>query len=229
MGHAQNEVGDAASGCLLDEVLEKRDDDFAALQGKALLAEKLAVQKGFEEGSFHQFAQDSDPSLLVERGAVARSLHPFPEPTALVRILDMHEFHADRAAVGLPQNLQDLPQGGALLGKPFGVEGRVLVRLLQAEGFEAQKGVIAGAGVERIDAGLQMPKIAVAEDEGLNGRLFRRLNWFRCRRSFRRLLSEVKAGEKGAPVGRDLFRRLAPETILGLDPLRTDVLFETHE
>ena len=44
----------------------------------------------------------------------ARPLDPALDPALLVRLLDVHELDADRAGIGLAQDLDDHAQGGLL-------------------------------------------------------------------------------------------------------------------
>ena len=50
--------------------------------------------------------------LDVEVGLVPDRLHPLQEPRADLRVADVHELDADRPAVGLAEDGDQLAQGG---------------------------------------------------------------------------------------------------------------------
>ena len=58
VGHPQHQVDDPELLGQVDQVVEEGDEEFTPLQGKALLTEKLAMEKLFEEGGFLKFFQN---------------------------------------------------------------------------------------------------------------------------------------------------------------------------
>ena len=57
-----------------------------------------------------QALEDRALAAVGELGVVADALDALLDPALLVRILDVHELHADLAAIGLADDLVDLAQ-----------------------------------------------------------------------------------------------------------------------
>ena len=116
-----------------------------------------------------------------KREAVADRLHALGQPVADVERIDVHELDADRAAVGVFEGLDQFAE----LDRPVDaaderpIHRPVEVGLGQAECSRARSGQGGGRrGRERVDRGLEVPGLAVPEDEphdaGLEAQIGRR-------------------------------------------------------
>ncbi len=85
-------------------------------------------------------------------------------------LLDMHELDADRFAVGFAHDGNNVPQGRAFGNEPAGVKNRVEIGFAEVEGIKGELRMIDRAGREGVGAGQQVADVAVAVDQGLNGR-----------------------------------------------------------
>jgi hypothetical protein len=226
--HPQHQVPHAERGRLAHHVVEERDERLPPLDGEALLAEEFAVQERLEQGRLLQLTQDPLLLLAGEAGPVAGRFHAVDQPLSLGGVLNVHGLDAGRTAVGLAQGLDDLPQGDALLEKTTGAKDGVEVRFVEVESLEGEQGMFGLADFEGIGAGEQVSDIAVAIDQGLHARLFERMGRIDARRPCRTFLSQLEALEKRLPLRRQPVRRLLPETVKVLNPLRTDVMGKTH-
>ncbi len=171
MRHAENQGAYAGGGAAADHFVEERDEHLPPFEGEALLADEAAVQKLLEGGRLQQLAQDAQPRLRRILRPVADTLHPLLQPVALGRVLDVHEFGADGAAVGLLQSVDNLPQGGALPQETQRMKGALEVGLFQAESGQVEQRMGDRAGGKGIGAGEQVADVAVAVDEGIDRRL----------------------------------------------------------
>ena len=68
VGHAHNRLPDAGPGGVREQLVQERDQGFAAFQGETLVADVLGVQEAFEGLRPHQLAQDP-PAVSGPQGA----------------------------------------------------------------------------------------------------------------------------------------------------------------
>ena len=60
VGHPQHDLPDAILPRLLNQGVEKGDDDFPAFQGKTFLADEFLVQEFFKQDRFLEFSENAD-------------------------------------------------------------------------------------------------------------------------------------------------------------------------
>ncbi len=89
-----------------------------------------------------------------------------------LRVLDVHEFHPDGAAVGFPHQCQDLAEGCFSSGELLHRKCDTQVGIVETEGVEVQKRMFRHAGGEGIGAGQKVAKIPVAVNQCLDGGQF---------------------------------------------------------
>lgn len=168
MSHAEHQITNLQRGRLVHHAIEHGDDHLAAFQGKALLTEELAMQKGLEQGRLLQLAQDSQLFLPLEGGPVAARFHPLQQPLPFGGVLDVHEFNADGPAVGLPQVRDDLLQRNVPLRQVAGIEDPLQVGLFEAEGSNIQQGMLGFTGRQGIGTGQQMAHVPITVDQSIH-------------------------------------------------------------
>jgi hypothetical protein len=148
------------------DLLQGRDHGLAAVQAEALGSGVLLVQEAFEGLRRGQTLQDRALARLGEVGLIVNRLDAFLDPGLLVRLLDVHEFDPDGAAIGLAHNLEDLPQGRSFQAQHVVDEDRP-VQILGLEavgrGIELRMG-LDGLEAERVQVGLQVAAHPVGPD-----------------------------------------------------------------
>ena len=201
--HADDDFLDAELPAALDDLFQRRDGRFAAVQAEALGARMLLVEEFFEYLGLDQAAQDRLLALGGEFGAVFDRLDPGLDPRLLVRILDVHEFHADGAGIGRLAAGDDLAQrrGVAEAEIVVDIDAPVEVTRREAVGFVVQlRVVLAHLDAQRIEVGQQMAAHPVAADQDQRAdRIPGRLADLGVRRGRRR-----RAGRATMPVGRSI-------------------------
>ena len=164
MRHADGDLVDAGARRVGQDVVEQRDQGLAALQREALLAHELRLEELLEGLGADEGAQDV--ALRLGGGGLVGALDALLDPRALLGILDVHVFDADRARVGVVQAREDVAQQHLVgAAEAAGGEGTVQVPHAQAIGGDVQVGVAAHAVGERVGVGSQVSARAVGVDD----------------------------------------------------------------
>jgi hypothetical protein len=164
--HAQDDFADAEIGRLLDDGLQDRDERLGSFEGEAFLPTVAGVQEVLEQFGVVQALEDADLLGAVEARAIASRLHAFLQPRADARVLDVHVFDADGAAVGLAQRLEQVAQGcWAKADERAGIDDAIEVGIAQAELGEFQQRVAGAPLAERIEVGEEVAEVAIGVDE----------------------------------------------------------------
>src|SRR5215467_1866880 len=114
MRHAEHDLFDAERAAALDDLLERRDHRFAAVEPESLGAGELEVAELLEAFRLDQLVEDRALALARERDLLVGPLDALLHPALLRRIRDMHELDAERLAVGAAHDGEDLPHGRKL-------------------------------------------------------------------------------------------------------------------
>ena len=109
VGHAEHDLLDAVLRRAVDHEVEERHQGLAAFEREALRTDEVRVQELLEDLGVDEAAEHAELQLGAQVEAVRRGLHALAEPRAHVELLDVHELHADGAAVGLVEPRDDLP------------------------------------------------------------------------------------------------------------------------
>ena len=104
MGHTNDDLFQAQCSAALDNLFEGRNHGFAAIETEALGAAITKVAKFLEAFCFDQLGQNGALAFRREGDLLVRSLDAFLHPGFLRRIGHMHEFEADRAAIGAAED-----------------------------------------------------------------------------------------------------------------------------
>ena len=166
VGHGEDDIANPLRGRAFDRHLEERDERFAPLEGEALRPEEPLLDELLEHRSTCHLPVDAQLLAPIELHPVFAPLHPHLEPLPHAKIVHVHELHADRPAVGVPQALDDLAQRHRLRSLDR-VGGERPVHVLLGEvvepGIELRQ---ARAGpTERIDLRHEVAADAVRSDE----------------------------------------------------------------
>ncbi len=214
MGHAQNDVLDAQSAATLDDLFERRDQRFTAVQTKPLGAGIFDVEELFEPFGFGELVEDRPLAFLGETDLLVGAFDALLNPGLGLGVRDVHELDAQRAAIGAAQDFEHLRHSGKfepeiivdeyLAGK-IGL-GKTVGGRIEFCGF------LAVFETERIEIGIQMAAHAIGADhhDGVD-RIPRRLH-----HSF---------GGNGLTTGPGLFG----DRLLGLDRHFTPIAIERRD
>jgi hypothetical protein len=165
--HADDDVAHAQRAAALDDLLQRRDHALAAVEAEALGAGEALVQEALEALGLDQLLQDRDLALAGEDDLLVAALDALLQPRFFGRVGDVHVLHADVAAVGAPQDRQDLAQGRGFQPQHIVEEDRpVVVRLGEAVARRIELGGVAlgDREAERIEIGAQVAAHPVGAD-----------------------------------------------------------------
>ncbi len=138
MRHAEDNLGDPGVGGSVEHGVDERDRRLGSLEAEALLADVAQVEERLEGLGGVQLAEDVP--LLLGRQHLRGPLDVVLDPELLLGTLDVHVLHADRTAVGVAQDLEDLRERKDLAPR-------------QAEGVEAPLKVV---GAEPVAPGVEV-------------------------------------------------------------------------
>src|SRR5262245_18618134 len=153
MRHADHDLADAELAAALDDLLERRHDRLAAIETEALGAGVFHVEKAFERLGLDQLHQYRDLALVGEAGLAP--LHAILNPCPLLGVGDVHVLGADMAAVGLLENVEDLPKRREFETEDAAdIDWTVVVPLGEAVGLGPELGMLAPLDeFERVELG----------------------------------------------------------------------------
>src|SRR5215510_1922520 len=111
MRHAHLDVFDAEFGGPIDQLVEQRNDCFAAFDRKTLLAEILGIEKPFELFGGDQLPKNSLLDLDIDRfGLDELAPNLLAQPELFVFALNVSIFGGNLAAISALQNVENLAQ-----------------------------------------------------------------------------------------------------------------------
>jgi len=127
--HAHDHLLGAHLGCLVQDGVEDDDGRLGALEPEALLAHVAGVEEALED--LGRVEQLQDVLLLVLLHGGRHALDLLLDPALLHRVLDVHVLDAERPAVGVAQDVEDLVERGHFEGgQPVGHEAPRQVQMV---------------------------------------------------------------------------------------------------
>src|SRR5262249_39356834 len=111
VGHAEHNVLDAQGATALDDLFERRNHRFAAVESKALGAGIFDVNKSLKPLRLDELIENCPLALLGKDDLLSWPFNPLLQPAFLGGIRDMHEFESDGAAIGAAQDFQHFGNG----------------------------------------------------------------------------------------------------------------------
>ena len=167
MRHADDDLLHAERAAALDDLLERRDHRFAAVEAEALGAGEFQVAELLEAFGLDQLVEDRALALAGEGDLLVRPLDALLHPGLLRRIGDVHELDAERLAVGAPQDREDLAQRREFEPEHLVEEDRAVhVGFGEAVGARIEVLlVLARLEPERIEIGVEVAARAVGADQ----------------------------------------------------------------
>src|SRR5579872_454141 len=173
MRHADDDLLHTEIAAALDDLLERRDQRFPAVQAEALGARELQVAEFLKTLGLDELVEDRAPALWRERDFLVRPLDTLLNPGLLRGIGDVHELDAERLAISALANCDDLAKR-AVFEAEHVIEENLAVEIGLGEAVTARIELFAVArrlDPERIELGVKMPAHAVGADQhqGTNG------------------------------------------------------------
>src|SRR5438128_6439251 len=110
MRHADADVFDAERAAALDDLLERRDHRFGAVEPEALGAGELEIAELLEAFRLDQLVEDRALALARETDLLVRPFDALLDPALLRAVGDVQELDAERLAIGALQDREDLAQ-----------------------------------------------------------------------------------------------------------------------
>src|SRR5438270_13515649 len=110
MRHAHHDFLHAESAAALDDLFERRDQRFGAVETEALGAGEFDVAEFLKAFGLDQLVEDCAAALAGEADFLVRTLDALLDPGFLRGVTDVHELDAERLAVGALVDRYDLPQ-----------------------------------------------------------------------------------------------------------------------
>ena len=167
MRHAEGDLAGAERAAALDDLLERWDHRFAAVEAEALGARELARAVVLEALRLDQLVEDRLLAFRRERRALLAALDALLDPALLVGIGDVDELVADVAAIGFAADLHDLLHRRVLEAEHVVEEDRPVHILRQeAEIERVELGMLLlAAELQRIEIGGEMAAGAIGADE----------------------------------------------------------------
>src|ERR1700730_13515527 len=167
MRHAEHDFLDAKVAAALDDLFQRRDQRFGAIQTEALGAGEFEIAEFLEAFGLDQLHQDGAPALAGETDFLVHSLDPLLDPALLCRVADVHELDAERLAVGAFADCNDLAQAGVFHAQYVIEEDlAVEIALRKAIGPRIEFFTVARRlNAKRIELGVEMAAHAIGPDQ----------------------------------------------------------------
>src|SRR5262249_59524011 len=156
--HAERDVLYAERTAALDDLLQRRDHRFAAVEPEPLGSRELQVAELLEAFRLDQLVEDRALALAGEADLLVEAFDAFLDPALLLRVGDVHELDPERLAIGALQDRHDLPQASEFQTEHVVEENRTVevgIGKAVAAGIELL-GVLARLETEWIEVGMQM-------------------------------------------------------------------------
>ena len=175
VGHAHHRLVHALVDGLVEDRVEDHDRRLRTFEAETLLPDVAGVEEALEDLGRVETVEDVALLLRVERGG--DPLDVLLDPPLLVGVLDVHVLDAERPAVGVAEDVEDLVERRGLpAGEPVGDELARQVPDGEAVVERVELGVELGRlGVERVEVGDQVAPYPVHVDERLHVDLLRHL------------------------------------------------------
>ena len=167
MRHADHDLLYAEIAAALDDLLQRRDQRLSAVEAEALGAGEFDIAEFLETFGFDQLVEDRAPAFAGEADFLVRPFDALLDPALLRGVGDVHEFDAERLAVGALADRDDLAQAGVFEAEHV-IEEDLAVEIAVDEAVGARIEFLAVArrfDAERIELGVEMAAHAVGPDQ----------------------------------------------------------------
>src|SRR5262245_19828568 len=167
VGHADDDVFHAERAAALDDLLERGNHRFGAVETEALGAGELQIAEFLEAFGLDQLVEDRALAFAGERDLLVRPLDALLDPTLLRGVGDVHELDAERLAIGAAKDCENFAQRAEFEAE-HAVEKdlAVVVRFGEAVGARIEiLLVMVRLEAERVEIGVEVPARAVGANQ----------------------------------------------------------------
>ena len=167
MRHAEDDFLDAHGTAALDDLLKGRNQRLTAIKAETLGTLILDVDELLKAFRFDELRQDGLLAFRRESDLFVRAFNAFLNPGLFSRIGNMHEFNADRTAIGALQNIEHFRHGRIFEAEHVVDEDlAIIVGRCEAVIFRLQLIIVVWlfCKAERIKIGVQMAAHAIGAD-----------------------------------------------------------------
>ena len=184
MGHAEHGFLKAEMTAALEDLFQRRDQRFTAVEAETLGALELDVEELLVAFGFDELGEDRLLAFRREGDTLVRTFDAFLDPGLFFRIGDVHEFDAERRAIGALEDLDHLAEGRIFEAEHVVDEDLAIVVGRREAVILGRQLVIVfdrRGDAERIELGVQVAAHAIGADhhDGANG-IARRLQHVGC-------------------------------------------------
>src|SRR5580704_11395512 len=167
MRHADDDLAHAERAAALDDLLQRRDHRFAAVETEALGAGEFQIAEFLKTFGFDQLVEDGALALAGERNLLVRPLDALLDPTLLRAVGDMQKFDAQRLAIGAPQDGDDLADGTEFKAQNLVEKNRTVeIGFAEAVGTRIELLLVLDRlEPERIEIGVKMAARPIGADQ----------------------------------------------------------------
>ncbi len=165
--HADHDFVDAERAAALDDLLQRRDHRFGAVEAEALGAGEFQVAEFLKTFGLDQLVEDGALAFARERDLLVGAFDALLNPALLGGVGDVQKFDAERLAIGTPQDGDNLTDGAEFEAENV-VEEDATVEIGFAEAIGARielRFVAWRLESERIEFGVEMAARAVGADQ----------------------------------------------------------------
>jgi hypothetical protein len=197
MRHADHDFLHAEIAAALDDLLQRRNQRFGAVEAEPLGAGEFEIAEFLEAFGLDQFHQDGAAALAGKTDFLVRALDALLEPALLRGVGDVHELDAKRLAVGAFADRDDFPQGRVFHAEHM-IEEDLAVEIALRETIGARIEFLAIArrlDPERVELGVEVAAHAVGPDQHQGAHRIARRLW---------TSAAVSSAALGLRLGRDL-------------------------
>src|SRR5579884_2228477 len=111
MGHADDDFAHAEGAAALDDLFERRNRRFGAVQSEPLGTGEFQVAEFLESLGLDQLVENGALAFARKRDLLVWPFNALLDPAFLRAIRDVQEFDAKRLTIGAAQDSNDLANG----------------------------------------------------------------------------------------------------------------------
>src|SRR5439155_1506351 len=146
--------------------VQKRDETLCPFEGETLRTDKFLSNEFLEDHGIGEPRQNTYLFRAAQIQPIARAFHSFLEPMADETVVNVHELHADRTTVGIPQPVDDLPKReGVASAHRLAGKTPVQIAVRESVEFEIEFRRRCTRNAERIELRRHMPANAIVANE----------------------------------------------------------------
>ena len=167
MRHADDDLLHAERAAALDDLLQRRDHRFAAVETEALGAGEFQVAEFLEAFGLDQLVEDGALAFARERDLLVGAFDALLDPALLRAVGNVQELDAERLAIGAAQDVDHLADRAEFEPEHLVEENRAVeIGVGKAIGTRIELFlVVRRFEAERIELGVEMAARAIGADQ----------------------------------------------------------------